>query len=97
MSGNSRRLPDGELLSRGFDAGNYDSVYVSEDYMVAFSRRSAGEPLSAHDAWCTGYVLGFFSSWELHEVPQDLQEMVTVARTRRDDVGKLAHKMGLVE
>jgi hypothetical protein len=60
------------LLSKGFSAGNYASAYVSENYVKAFE---ADNGPKEHDAYCTAFVLGFFGSYEVHEIPADCQDM----------------------
>lgn len=60
------------ILSRGFDAGNYAAAYVSTDYMVAFDADTGPKEL---EAYCAAFVLGFFSSYEVHEIPEDYREM----------------------
>jgi len=55
-------------LSWAFDAGNYASAYVSEDLQIALDRDS-------HEGDCYhAYLLGFFSSYELHEIPGDYRD-----------------------
>lgn len=54
-----------EEYSAGFDRGNYCSAYeatsIDERHELAWS----GD-------WREGFVMGFFSSYELHEVPGQL-------------------------
>lgn len=54
--------------SKSYDAGNYDAAYVSEDLETAWRKRE-GQDLSRR-----GYVLGFWSSYEPHEVPERYRE-----------------------
>lgn len=64
----NRALTVGErtALARGYDAGNSDNAYASED----FDRARAGRSPRAHArVWWCGYVLGFFGSYETSEVP----------------------------
>ncbi len=53
-------------LSRGFDAGNYDAAYVSEDFERALRKRG-----QRSEAYHAAYVLGFFSSFERDEMGGD--------------------------
>jgi len=71
------RDPDrkADLLSRGFDAGNYANAYVSEDYSTAFETTLGTCAEQAFDAYCVGFVLGFFATYELHEIPSDCRDM----------------------
>lgn len=53
----------------GRTAGCYDNVYVSEDLETALELsglKNRPEPMS--NAFMHGYVIGFFSGYELHEV-----------------------------
>jgi hypothetical protein len=53
-------------LSHGFDAGNYCSSYETVDYTKAVAMRDlkgSGKP------YATAFILGFFASYELHEIP----------------------------
>jgi hypothetical protein len=60
------------LMSRGFDAGNYANAYVSENYLTAFNADTGPKE---HEAYCAGFVLGFFSSYEVDEIPGDCRDM----------------------
>lgn len=68
-----------EALSKGFDAGSADNAYVSEN----FDRARAGRKPRAHPrAWWCGYVLGFFSTYEDHEVPAKWRGLVITTRRK---------------
>lgn len=54
-------------LSHGFDAGNSDNAYASDDFDKA---RRGRKPRSHPGPWWCGYILGFFSSYETSEVPR---------------------------
>lgn len=54
--------------SRSYDAGNYDNAYVSEDLETVWEQRNKDD-LSRR-----GYVLGFWATYELHEVPGRYRE-----------------------
>ena len=69
-------------LSRGFDHGNYANAYETEDYEQALEdpRIENAPPL-----FLTGMLLGFFSSYEIHEVPNEYQEDLIAARQEFGD------------
>ena len=71
----------GEAYSRGFDAGNCDGAYVGEDCMEALAVRTA----DAGDEYVDGYVLGFFSTYEIHEVPCLYKGIVAALREKYGD------------
>lgn len=50
--------------SRGYDAGNYDNAYASEELALCNVRGRSAD-------YRAGYVLGFFSSYETREVPAE--------------------------
>lgn len=57
------------LFSRGYDAGNYAAAYVSQDFDSAYEAEDHEEK----DLWpfrC-GVILGFFASYEVHEIPYE--------------------------
>jgi len=58
-------MPDTTKLSHAFDAGNYDAAYTSEDLQTALNSYTRAYEGPYYHA----YVLGFFSSYELNEVP----------------------------
>ncbi len=78
MSANARRA-SATLLHQGYDAGNYDSAYVSENFTKAWRKREGRAKSAAYRA---AYILGFFSSYETHEVPYNYQEEVVAAEHR---------------
>lgn len=61
-------------FSRGFDHGKYQNAYVSEHLDETSYEKLNGEFFKA------GFLLGFYSSYELHEVPEEWQEQVAVYR-----------------
>lgn len=58
------------ILHEGYDAGNYDSCYYSEyfSYQTRCEEKSRLENYKAYDA---AYIIGFFSSYEMHEIPYE--------------------------
>ena len=68
-----------DSLSRGFDAGNYANAYESENLSKAWKKRRVKQTSPAYRA---AYVLGFFSSYETHEVPETYRdELIEAERT----------------
>jgi hypothetical protein len=53
-------------FSLGFDAGNYANAYETTDLAIAIL---SSDPSDTSDAYCAGLVLGFYSSYELDEIP----------------------------
>ena len=64
-------------LSHGFNAGNYDNAHVSTDMHYTLSRRAPGYSYS--EEFQGAYVLGFFSSYERHEIPARYLDQYEVA------------------
>lgn len=68
-------------LSRGFDAGNYGNAYENEDWQAWLERKRAKkQPKAAKpapelvEAWEAAAILGFFGSYELHEIPDSARD-----------------------
>lgn len=91
-----------EPFSKAFDRGNYASAYESQEWIpwryepdqleiVAERCGVAGSP-SAAQAIEAGLALGFFSSYEDHEIPDDLREWVSALRKLN---AKLAEAAGI--
>lgn len=53
-------------LSRGFDSGNYCNAYETHDLGKAFETRDVE---SKGDAYKTAFIMAFFGSYELNEIP----------------------------
>jgi len=62
---------DKECISQGFDSGNYANAYETEDYDEACTQISG-----ANGFYRVGHMLGFFSSYEIGEIPMHLQDEV---------------------
>ena len=62
-----------EQWHRGYDAGNYDSAYRAETPDLR-------PLLGKSDNFRAGYLVGFYSSYELHEVPADWRTRVKFLR-----------------
>lgn len=71
-----------EAFSRGYDAGNYGNAYESQDFASWYDARNIGNKPAEY---CEGAILGFFSSYELHEISDEIA---------RDDVAALRAKYG---
>lgn len=70
-----------ESFSDGFDHGNYGNAYESQDWGSWYADNCT-EPAEAEDpdAYRAGMLLGFFSSYELHEIPADIADDVEQLR-----------------
>jgi hypothetical protein len=73
-----------EQFSKGFDAGNYGSAHESEDFESWYDEQDLGMCSEGPD-YTEGAILGFFSSYELHEITDDVA---------REDVRALREKWG---
>jgi hypothetical protein len=61
-----------EILSRGFDAGNFANAYEGEDYQKTINARAVPKiPAALRSAYHAAFTLGFFASYEAHEIPDD--------------------------
>jgi hypothetical protein len=69
--------------SRGYDRGNYGNAYESQDWETWSSSNKFAEQT---EAYREGMLLGFFSSYELHEIAdEDIREQVEVLRAQHGD------------
>ena len=68
---------DRSELSRGFDSGNYDAAYETETFT---------SPTGETGFYRIGYLIGFFSSCELHEIPYEWRYCVERYRLWWDTV-----------
>lgn len=77
-----------ESFSRGFDHGNYGSAYESQDWESWFADNSDSCPEGADpQAWAEGCLLGFFSSFEIDEIPDEVvAEEVGALRAKWDRI-----------
>jgi hypothetical protein len=57
---------------RGSVSGNYAEAYISPDYNRAFNKDTGPKE---HNAYCIAYVLGYFATYELFEIPFDYREL----------------------
>ncbi len=63
--------PKGELFQKGFDRGNYGSAYESQDWDTWYCNHCT--EFAESDEYREGMLLGFFSSYEIHEISDDDQ------------------------
>ena len=91
-----------EPFSQAFDHGNYASAYESQDWEtwrytpdqleIVAQQCGVGSSPSAAQAIEAGLALGFFSSYEDHEISEDLREWVVALRALN---AKLADAAGV--
>lgn len=72
---NKLSLNDKVELSHGFDRGNYANAYETTDYEVAKEKIKGS---SAY--YYIGHLLGFFSTYEDDEVPEQWRNKVCQTR-----------------
>jgi hypothetical protein len=65
-----------DAFERGYDAGNYASAYDANDVEEAWDAYGLGLGIDIYE----GFVLGFFSSYELDEIPEEHQGEVASLR-----------------
>lgn len=92
-----------DALSRGLHSGNYASAYVSEEFEVAKEKEQeedhndvfAGEdaPRAYREAWEAAFIIGFYGSYETHEVDSEhVEELIEATNTW----GARIRELGLV-
>lgn len=77
-------------LSQGFDAGNYAAAYETSDYSEAIARLS----LNRSPAYHVAFTLGFFSSYTLEEIGEDLDAYM---RALGSPAGKRCLELGYLD
>ena len=60
-------------LSRGFSAGDYANAYETTDLESALAHLDE-ETDDYTEAYRTAFVIGFFASYALHEIPSDARD-----------------------
>jgi hypothetical protein len=66
-------------FSRGYNRGNYGNAYESQDWETWYADNSGQHS----DAYREGMILGFFGSYELHEIATaELAEQVATLRAK---------------
>lgn len=97
-------MPDiNDALSHGLHAGNYASAYVSEDFETAKEHCEAEDhneefvgakaPPEVREAWEAAFIIGFFGSYETHEVDSDHTDALIEATNKW---GQKIRDLGLV-
>lgn len=76
-----------EQISRGFDAGNYANAYETTDY----DRAIASLSMNRSKAYVAAFTLGFFGSYEPHEMGSHLEAVQEAWAL----VGKRAKELGI--
>ena len=76
-----------ESFSRGFDHGNFGNAYESTDYeewIESVDLAEAAEDIEGFDEseFRAGLMLGFFSSYEIHEIESDFADEIEVLRAK---------------
>lgn len=69
------RTRDKEVISWGFDSGNYANAYETTSYTKACSRLG-----KRSNNFLIGFTAGFFSSYELHEIDECERDNVEACR-----------------
>lgn len=77
------KASDALAFSRGYSAGNYAAAYESEDIPL---HDPADPDKISGSSESSGYVLGFFSTYELTEIPGDWIQIVTFLRAAYPDI-----------
>lgn len=67
---NTMQLVD---ISHGFSAGNFANAYNSEDARIAW-RMTVQDYGECSEEFYHAWVLGFFSTYEVHEIPMEYQQ-----------------------
>jgi hypothetical protein len=62
-------------ISKGFDRGNYANAYETEDFEIAEDKING-----ATGFYRLGFIVGFFSSYELNETPEEYRDALEHAR-----------------
>lgn len=77
-----------ESFERGYDAGNYANAYETEDLESALEAEGYDDDMPLNPRrfrFREGFVLGFFSSYELDEIPDEHREEVEYLRGIYED------------
>ena len=79
-------------LSQGFDAGNFCNAYETHNLGEALGRRDVADRTEAYQH---AFVLGFFSTYELHEISLDARQRFEDAY--HSDAGQRVIYLGYAE
>lgn len=70
-----------QSLNAGYDTGNYASAYISPELFEAWRNQQRDLPEGPDPQWPydAGFILGFFSSYEEHEIPSEAVSLYRLA------------------
>ena len=85
-------MSDDTRLSQGFSAGNYCNSYETQDYTRAMAIRDLR---GSGDDYATAFILGFFSSYELHEIPGSVRDAFDEAY--HSEAGQRVVELGYID
>jgi hypothetical protein len=71
-----------ESFSRGFDTGNYGNAYESQCWHTWEAKRQIAARTPEYRA---GALLGFFSSYEIDEIDEDIRDEVATLRAEHGE------------
>ena len=83
-------------LSQGFSAGNYCNAYEAQDLADGLAKRDITAASAAYHA---AFIMGFFGSYELHEISSTYREQfdegyrVACRHVGSDWVSRLVHRL----
>lgn len=75
--------PDPDLVSQGFSAGNFEEAYGPDP---------DDEKLKENNDWLNAWYMGFFASYELHEIPSQARSIYEEAY--HSEAGKMCIAAG---
>lgn len=80
------KLTDKEYrnFNNGFTQGDYASAYKTTDYDVFLDKLPGNASFVCHH-FRMGCLLGFFNTYELHEIPSEWRDTVELARSNYKD------------
>lgn len=98
MTDDEKRVKLDTVLSRAFSAGGYCNAYETEDYETGLAKRTAelrpGLRKELQEAWRVAFTLGFFSTYELHEMGEHEE---TYREAYCSDAGRRCVVLGYVD
>ena len=74
-----RIFEQSESFQRGYDRGNYGAAYESQDFESWEVTQKPSKGLDPED-FRAGMLVGFFSSYEDCEIPEEYRDEVTAIR-----------------
>lgn len=78
-------------LHRGFEAGNFANAYETDDLEIALE--NADHKLGQD--YLDAFIMGFFSTYELHEIPSDNLDQYETAYWSR--AGRACVRYGFID